>query len=300
MDMSLRIAFLVLPTIACVGTTASGNPRSNGSSDHVMAIPLGHYANCIGAASLYEHTATSGGSGSLTLEQNGSTLKATLGAPGLLASGAIAFNEMTPTTAVVASGQTLSVVGPDTSQATASPTVAMTISTGTLTFIGRTVALSLLGSPQEASYFLTCDAANIAPASVAPSPPSQGFAGLGVFGACSYAISLQNGGLLGGGGSVTLRDTIAGVTADVRDIPALGTVSGSLAFATTSDTIAHLLAGQNPAFGSCPLPGGGGTGPMPLANALGALVNQGNSVFINIVGATSCAAQSLTAIACRR
>lgn len=39
---------------------------------------------------------------------------------------------------------------------------------------------------------------------------------------------------------------------------------------------------------------------MPLANALGALVNQGNSVFINIVGATSCAAQSLTAIACRR
>jgi hypothetical protein len=315
MKTMLLVALFALPTVACglIADEGSGEVHNTGTGDHVAsAIPLGLYTQCTGEAALNEevggyhvHEAT-GGDGTLTLEStDAGTLKATLAGDKLRASGAIAFTSTTATTAVATSAQSLSIVGTTCGYACgadAPPSdeiVDVPIDVGALTFVDRTLFLSIEGGPHGDSYFFACTAPTTAPTPPTPEPSTTPAIATGVFGHCSGSAGP---GYTGSFGSVRLDARGAIVTATFDGVPQ---AQGALDFTTTSDGTARLVDGQTPSVFAmgCTVacvgctPTGGFT---PLKRSAGALVVQGDAVFIDLTGATDCKDTYPTLVTCTR
>jgi hypothetical protein len=274
MKTMLLAALFALPSVACglIADDGSGAVHNSGDGDPTPSvIPLGLYTQCTGAAALNEevngyhlHEAT-GGDGTLTLEASGDgTLKATLG------------------------GDTL-------------PTdekVDLAIDVGALTFVDRTLFLSVEGGPDDDNFFIACTAPSAAP-TTSPTPTTPPAIATGVFGHCSGSAGP---GYTGGFGSVRLDASGGIVTATFDGVPQ---AQGALDFTTTSDGTLRLMGDQTPSVFSmgCTVacvgctPTGGFT---PLMRSGGALVARGDAVFIDLTGATDCRDTYPTFVTCTR
>jgi hypothetical protein len=299
-------ALLLLPLLhvsACSGsfetaisTISDGDAGPAGDGASTMGTSPTTYAECDGVASLFDNHEVTGGHGALTLDWSAGAAKATLSGTKLLASGTLRFAESTTATSFVSAGQSLSISGV-TLDGKASPVIVdMTIDSGALTFLDHSLFISLQGSPHAASYFFACQTASEAPTTPAPSAKAPPLLATGTFDTC---VSSAHGGVTGGGGSVNVSQVRGKLTASLTSVAA---VSGALDFDLDETGTGFLTPGQTPPVleFSCTGRGTAMMGETTLSSATGVLAISGNTLFINLSGATACDAQHRTMVVCTR